>query len=248
MVSRAVSTHSNSTSPSRTSASAECSSCVLPRKRAQLLGAPSARLAGLLKRSLPSARVWSAPSTSRPGIVAATASRLGARQQARHRGGIGTTGSRFHRALVDLRRPDLEAQARRRREFCRAHRFSTRAPAAGGRAKAASCFTLTGWRRRSLNSRITAAAVSSIERRVTSMRRPVVLGAEPARKRHFLGHRRLVDILIVVAMRLQTEQPVLADLHDALGAGIEPDHQRPGQHSRPPAQPARPAPAAHCRS
>ena len=38
MVSRAVSTQSNSTSPSRTSASAELSSCVRPRKCAQLLG------------------------------------------------------------------------------------------------------------------------------------------------------------------------------------------------------------------
>ena len=33
----------------------------------------------------------------------------------------------------------------------------------------------------------------------------------------FLGHRLAVDVLVVVAMRLEPEQPVLADLHDALG-------------------------------
>ncbi len=75
MVSRAVSTHWNSTSPSRTSASAECSSCVRPR-RARNCSAASARSFGLVKRWLPRARVWSAPSTGRPGMVADTASAL----------------------------------------------------------------------------------------------------------------------------------------------------------------------------
>ena len=56
-----------------------------------------------------------------------------------------------------------------------------------------------------------------------------MLGAEPARIGDLLGHRGLVDILIVVAMRVEAEQPVLADLHDALRTGEKPDHQRPRQ-------------------
>ena len=48
-------------------------------------------------------------------------------------------------------------------------------------------------------------------------------------ERHFLGHRLAVDVLIVVMVGLETEQPVLANLHDPLRAGVEADHQRPRQ-------------------
>jgi hypothetical protein len=44
-----------------------------------------------------------------------------------------------------------------------------------------------------------------------------VLGAKLARERDLLGDRLAIDIEIVVAMRVQTEQTVLPDLHDALG-------------------------------
>src|SRR5437588_4070511 len=58
---------------------------------------------------------------------------------------------------------------------------------------------------------------------------PVVLGAKFTRERHFLGHRRTIDILVISLMGLQAQEPILPDLHDALGTGIEPDHQRAPQ-------------------
>ena len=62
-------------------------------------------------------------------------------------------------------------------------------------------------------------------------RRPIVPGTEPPRGGDFLGHRLLIDIFVVVAMRAQAEQAVLSDLHDSLGRGAEPDDQRIFQRS-----------------
>ena len=78
--------------------------------------------------------------------------------------------------------------------------------------------------------------------------RPIVLGAEPARGGDLLGHRLPVDILVIVAMRLEAEQPVLPDLHDALRRGVQADHQRMLEPLDRAAATACPAPAAHWRS
>ena len=88
---------------------------------------------------------------------------------------------------------------------------------------------MTGCRRRSA-SRLNHRRRGLLDRAPRHVdARPVVPGAQLARERHFLGDCLAVDILIVVVMRLEAEQPVLANLHDPLRAGIEPDHQRPRQ-------------------
>jgi hypothetical protein len=56
-----------------------------------------------------------------------------------------------------------------------------------------------------------------------------VLGAQLARQRDLFGNRLAIDILVLVVMHLEPEQPVLPDLHDALRTGIKPDHQWPRQ-------------------
>ena len=126
---------SNSTVPSRTSASAELSTCVLAAQGAQLRGGLGA-VCGLLKRVSPRARVWSAPSTSRPGTVARHGLRLGARQQPRRSGGIVRAGFRFHRAFIDMRRADLEAQTAAASILPRTSLFDA-STSGCGRAKAA---------------------------------------------------------------------------------------------------------------
>jgi hypothetical protein len=72
MVSLAVSTASRSTSPLRTTATAEWSSWVLPANASSWARAACASR-GLSKRRGPSASVWSAPMTSRPGFSRAIA-------------------------------------------------------------------------------------------------------------------------------------------------------------------------------
>jgi hypothetical protein len=51
-------------------------------------------------------------------------------------------------------------------------------------------------------------------------RGPIVSCAKSPRKRNFLGDCSLVDVLIVIAVRLQSEQSIFANLHDTLGARI----------------------------
>src|SRR3954469_8203617 len=58
---------------------------------------------------------------------------------------------------------------------------------------------------------------------------PLVLGAKPSRKRDLLGHGLAIYIKIVIAMRIKTKQPVLADLPDAFGARRQANRQRRGQ-------------------
>src|ERR1700690_3279156 len=237
MVSRALSTQSNSTTPSCTSASAECSSCVRPRK-ARNCSAAAARLAGLLKRLAPRVSVWSAPSTSRPGTAPATALAL-ARASKRAVAAASmvpalasTARSSICAGLISKRRPTAASILPRTSLFdastsgCglsqSAMTTSLSLPLRGG----ISGYRLTTAFAQQLHNR-GGGFLDRTARHVDDG--PAVFGAEPARKRHLLGHRGLVDIAIVVAMRFQAQQPVLADLHDALGTGIEPDHQRPRQ-------------------
>ncbi len=56
-----------------------------------------------------------------------------------------------------------------------------------------------------------------------------MFGAKPTRGGNFLGHRLLVDIFIVVAVRLEPKQPVLPYLHDAFRRRVQADDQRPLQ-------------------
>ena len=169
MVSRALSTQSNSTSPSRTSASAECSSCVRPRKLRNC-SAASARSAGLLKR-VAAARQRLVGAQHQPSGQRAPPLRsaLARASKRRRGGGIGGAGFGFDRAFVDLRRPDLEAQAGRRQHLAAHVAFRCEHQRLRAASQSGMILASTGWRRRSLNSLITAAAVSSIERRVTSI-------------------------------------------------------------------------------
>ena len=52
-----------------------------------------------------------------------------------------------------------------------------------------------------------------------------MLGAKSARERHFLGNGVAIDIEMVIPIGLEAEQPILPDLHDALGTGKQADHQ-----------------------
>ena len=82
------------------------------------------------------------------------------------------------------------------------------------------------WRRRSTSSARTAAAVSSIERRVTSISGQLCLAHKPPRSGNLVGHRFLVDIFVIVAMRFEAEQPVLPNLHNAFRRGEKAHDQR----------------------
>ena len=53
-----------------------------------------------------------------------------------------------------------------------------------------------------------------------------MLCAQPSRCRDFFGDRLSVDVPVIVAMRLEAEQPILPDLHEALGRGEQADNQR----------------------
>ena len=55
-------------------------------------------------------------------------------------------------------------------------------------------------------------------------KRPIVSGAEPPRCGDFLGNRLPIDILIVIAMDLEPEEPILADLHDPFRRGVKPNN------------------------
>src|SRR3974390_2795688 len=55
---------------------------------------------------------------------------------------------------------------------------------------------------------------------------PIVSGAEPPRCGDFLGNRLPINILIVIAMCFESEQPLLANLHDPFWRGVKPDYQR----------------------
>src|ERR1700740_3655232 len=56
-------------------------------------------------------------------------------------------------------------------------------------------------------------------------KRPVVSGAEPPRCGDFLGDRLPIDVLIVIAMGFEPEEPILANLHDWFRRGLNPDNQ-----------------------
>ena len=163
-----------------------------------------------------------------------------------NRGGIGTAvcASIARSSICDGR---SQSAVRPLPESCRERRCATQAPEVAKQAKT-PWFILTG-ATAALGQKAQHGGRRLLDRTARHVdRRPIVLGAEPARKGNFLRHRGPIDILVVVAMRLQTEQTVLADLHDALRARIETDNEQVGQVSRPLAPTARRAPAARCRS
>ena len=218
----------------------------LAAQRAQAARAPPARSAGLEKRWAPSASVWSAPSTSRPGCARGHCRGFLARQQARDRARRMRRGASLRARARRDRAGCTRAECRPLRAMPGAPRFSTRAPADRGRARAASVTTAM-CRRRSASKRhhrrrgLLDRAAGHVDQR------PVVPGAEPARGGDFLRHRLAVDILVVVALRLEAEQPVLADLHDPLGLANRPTTSGCLRRSTSAAT-ARPAPAERWRS
>ena len=56
-------------------------------------------------------------------------------------------------------------------------------------------------------------------------KRPVVSGAEPPRCGDFLGNRLPIDILIIIAMGFEPEEPILPNLHDPFRRSVKPDNQ-----------------------
>ena len=246
MVSRATSRCSNTTAPSRTSAIAVCSSWVSPAQAAELLARrrpigglgepPLAQRKGLVGAEHQPAR--QAPAIARAFSRASSA----AISPASRRGGalLRSPARRYRPGATSTGMPASRSIVRRTALFD--------ASTSGCSASQSGIDHATGCRRRSASSLITAAAVSSIERRVTSMLGQLCRAHSLARERDLLGHRLAVDILVVVVMRLEPEQPVLADLHDPL---------RDWHRARPPAAasaprrgatPSRPAPAERCRS
>ena len=104
----------------------------------------AARSAGLEKRVAPSARVWSAPSTSRPGMRCRDNGRLFARQQSAAIGGrrLQTRSACFQAALVDDR-PD-GARPERRLPQAASRRTALRdASTSGSRAQAIAPLVMT---------------------------------------------------------------------------------------------------------
>ena len=167
---RATATSENTILPSRATATAECSSCVWPASSAQLLR--GLRAAGRLAEQ-PLAQ---APASDRRrrhngrDFCDDTKQRLLARQQARDFAGRGKAGILSARRVRRYRR---ERPRRKCRHWQAA--FAARGSARPGsadlfRARWSSRKHHSGsrCRCRSVNSFSTAAAVSSIERRVTS--------------------------------------------------------------------------------
>ena len=162
---RAMETSANNISPSRATATAECSSWVLAGKRPQLLG--GLRAAGrLAEQSLAKRQRLIRAHHELTGMARRNRDRLLARQQgcdfAGRRSDRKQVESRAHRCSAGIASKAMPALAR---SACRAaalrrqdQRFRS-APDRHSRSR---------WRCRSANSFITAAAVSSIERRVTS--------------------------------------------------------------------------------
>src|SRR5262249_23055413 len=170
-------------------------------------------------RRSPSAKVWSAPNTSRPGrraaIVRAFSRASSAASSPASRAGFccsivrssisagwtstGTPASRrraWRIALFDARTSGSPASPNRN-------------PQADGRARARG--------KKAHNRR--GGLLDRTPRDVDA--RPIVPRAQLARERDLLGDRLAVDILIPVVMRPEPEQAILSDLYDPLGAGIE---------------------------
>ena len=145
---------------------AECSAWVLPRSACNCARA-AARSAGLEKRVSPSASVWSAPSTSRPGMTAETASALARASRPPRRAHPRPRLAPPPRARRYAPAGSPAASPAPLRIFARTSLFE--ASTSGRLSSQSGTAHATGWRRRSVSNRITAAAVSSIERRVTSI-------------------------------------------------------------------------------
>ncbi len=166
MRSRAVSTTLNSTEPSCTSVTAECSVWVWPRSICNCSRA-SSRLAGLVKRLRPERqRLIGADHKSRRGLVRDRARLFPGQQQGQFVGiAIGSERA-LDRTLVDRSRDDLDRNTggtqhiAARETSGREHQRRRSGPERHQRP---------GARRFSDRSCNTAAAVSSIERRDTSI-------------------------------------------------------------------------------
>src|SRR6478672_820620 len=137
-----------------------------------------------------------------------------ARQQRGDFAGIAGRPALLDRALVDVRRMDLDRNSRRAQDSTsdgalrRQHERLIGEPERHhSRQRLAAAFGEKAHHRR-------GGLLDRSSRHVDA--RPIVPGAQLAGERHFLGHRLAVDVLIVVVMGLETEQPVLANLHDPL--------------------------------
>ena len=227
------------------------------RRRMKLMGVAAqelelaraaARSAGLSNSRVPSASVWSAPSTSRPGLARpprvafARASRSATVARRAWRRRAPRPPARRCRPLTSIGMPAAASTARR----LALREASTSGSCGDATAAIAASAHDIGSRRRSASSDM-AAAVSSIERRVTSIIGHCAWRTAGARA-DLLGDRLAVDVLVVVPMRLEAEQPVLPDLHDPLRACEQPDHQRLRRDPRPAAPAGCPAPAEYLRS
>src|ERR1700716_1132154 len=222
MVSLALSTWLNTTRPSRATATAEWSSWVRPESACNCSRAVS-RSNGLVKRARPSARVWSAPTTKRP-LMRAPPTRAFSRASM-----IAASLALCGPARASMARSSLSGAT-----------ISRGTPAASMMARRAALFDASTSGSAASHSDISIHRLAAplgqerdhggcglFDRTARDVDDwPVMLAAEAAREGDFLRHRLAVDILVVVAMRLEAEQAVLADLHDALRARRETDHQR----------------------
>src|SRR5262249_46933546 len=175
------------------------------------------------KRWRPSASVWSAPTTNRPLMPAHPA-------------------RAFSRASSEATSAAVPAPARRStaRSSMSAGAISSGTPAASSMARrtAPPEASTTSWgalhRDMSVHRLATALAQQGdhgggglLDRPARHVDdRPVVLGAQPPREGDLLSHRLAIDVLIVVTVGLEAEQPVLADRHDPFRARGQSDDER----------------------
>src|SRR5262249_29354185 len=175
----------------------------------------AARSSGLVKRVLPSASVWSAPTTSRPRVLPAPT-------------------RAFSRAssTAASAAPPTAARASTARSSMSAGAITSGMPAASIRARRTALFEAStsgsawshsdmsiGRRAPPLGQQRDHGGRGLLDRAPRHVDgRPAVLGTELARERDLLGHRLAIDVAIVVAMGFEAEQAVLPDRHDAFPA------------------------------
>ena len=204
-----------------------------PAREGAELRAAAARSAGLWNRVPSQARTWSAPTTTRPGRRRRHGPGLGLGEPPGQGLAAARPGAcRLHRALVDPGALGLDGEARRSRGARAGSRWWRRGGGAGPRARARRAAGGSG---RSRGDEL--QAVLAVAGR----------GSRPPSPRSSGGSRRWsasgawrragaqaaissATALAVDVERgivgLEAEEPVLADLHDALRAGDQPDDER----------------------
>ena len=225
MVSRATSRCSNRTELPRARATA---SGVRGFDRAALRAARArrrGRQAWRIGRS-PSASVWSAPSTSRPGNRAAIVRAFSHASTAASLARIFLRAALLDRPLVDVGGLDLDGIPASRSMACRIVLLDASTSGSlsepSGIAQATAPAAPLGEKAHHGGGGLLDRAPRHVDAG------PVVPGTQLARERYLLGDRLAVDVLVVIVMGSKPEQAILPDLSIRSGLA-QPNHERPRQ-------------------